>query len=495
MGNVFGQSNEGKVLAIWTEEQSHQHQTYFDLYIDRFGWGDQRNYIYISRSVIYSGVKDHVLAKYDDFMQNSILTKTAERANVSMPDFIHDHYVDYLMGQIRTSMNQLSYPDIKYVEDQINLKTNSEDGNRYWLLLGAINGKMCVDERTIKRRDGRSALVRRYYVRFSFKVAVYSSSMDKGIPDKDDDDDDDEAMEGNETRAPLGIEDRIKYLQGKEKEKKKRAKQRKQLEIEKQVLDAVIQESLEDMKQKEDDVQKRNVNMDEVAQAAEVDEKRSELIITTNDKYQKCPNVECGVYIERAYGCKHMKCPHCKVEFCDSCGEQVDPKNWKKHYLPPNKCRLWDDIDDLLNGNEANANKGNDVNVEEMEEGNIYLDVTDEKKMDISEKSLDENIIKQLIDIGIGNREQIVHAMKNVVDPNNAELVANFLLFKNRTNATAPTAPIPFTGGNTDAVLWQCHQCYNKNKAMYLFCPLCGAQKDTASNTNDDENTNIAKND
>jgi len=64
--------------------------------------------------------------------------------------------------------------------------------------------------------------------------------------------------------------------------------------------------------------------------------------------YKPCPN--CGQITERTYGCYHMKCgnPQCKVDFCDMCAQKLDPKKWKEHFNPPNKCVLWRNEEDLL---------------------------------------------------------------------------------------------------------------------------------------------------
>lgn len=65
--------------------------------------------------------------------------------------------------------------------------------------------------------------------------------------------------------------------------------------------------------------------------------------------WKSCPN--CGTMIERVYGCFHMKCPNpsCQTHYCDMCGKGLDPKHWKRHFNPPNQCRLWRNENDLLN--------------------------------------------------------------------------------------------------------------------------------------------------
>merc|ERR1712154_660938 len=176
-GNLLGSSNEAKVLAEWNEKQSEQFIECFNKYNQRFGWGDPMNSFYIQRSVIYTGDKDRVLAKYDDFVQNSLLAKSDRQdivVTVPMPDFIHDHYVDYLMTQIGSTLDQLSYPDIIYKTEKITLRKNSEDGMRYWLLIGALNCKLCIN------KNGK------YYARFLFKIAVYSKAMDINSPNIND---------------------------------------------------------------------------------------------------------------------------------------------------------------------------------------------------------------------------------------------------------------------------------------------------------------------
>eukprot|EP01083_Nonionella_stella_P220000 787543_1 len=65
--------------------------------------------------------------------------------------------------------------------------------------------------------------------------------------------------------------------------------------------------------------------------------------------WHQCPG--CETYIERTFGCFHMKCknPACGAEFCDGCGAMLDKKNWRAHFNPPNKCKLWAHADDLIN--------------------------------------------------------------------------------------------------------------------------------------------------
>merc|ERR1712154_750533 len=99
MGNLLGSSNEAKVLAEWNEKQSEQFIECFNKYNQRFGWGDPMNSFYIQRSVIYTGDKDRVLAKYDDFVQNSLLAKSDRQdivVTVPMPDIMQDSYLKLL---------------------------------------------------------------------------------------------------------------------------------------------------------------------------------------------------------------------------------------------------------------------------------------------------------------------------------------------------------------------------------------------------------------
>jgi len=76
--------------------------------------------------------------------------------------------------------------------------------------------------------------------------------------------------------------------------------------------------------------------------------------------WKQCP--KCHVYVERTFGCYHMKCknPQCNAEFCDGCGAELDPNDWQKHFNPPSKCELWsstDPLKDLLDpDNQENDN-------------------------------------------------------------------------------------------------------------------------------------------
>eukprot|EP01084_Bolivina_argentea_P301789 520744_1 len=613
---VYWSSHHANVLEEWKPQQLQSFSNFFNQHNSRFSWGDHCNYIYIQRSVIYTGVKDRVLVKYDNFVQNSILAKTenARRnrdiaSNVSMPDFIHDHYVDYLMSQISSALDQLSYPDVQYTSEQITLRKNSEDGMQYWLLLGVLNCKLCVDSKS------------KYYVRFSFKVAVYSKPME--------DDNNNQNVrnvigsnvsEGDHDYVTSGDE-QIRYLQKKLKEKKeaerKKSKPKQKSEREKQqdvcddydiLLQKTIEESLVENKkkcndkkneisvsEKNDDEKKEMVDADDtkgmnnnyekeinvekkddiISDNQESDEGNNEsddeeselksdvigvgsyidfnsdpedsdsemhnhhgqiirmkkdqwtiklddgqcnnyfideikvktkpavipvIVAKVNDSdkkmndyckeqgYKKCPNVDCGIYIERIYGCKHMKCMHCGCEFCDSCGKQIDPKNWKKHFLPPNSCRLWDDIDDLLNDNDnffADNNAKINAAFALFDEGNEQ--VTESKdNMENSKDVFDENVIKQLMDIGLGDRNAILNVMRNVQEKNDIEVVANALMFANETspintNVGDGDAPIAWSGNKTQ-ISWQCKQCFNKNRNIFLFCPLCGLKKGAETN-------------
>eukprot|EP01084_Bolivina_argentea_P123565 218970_1 len=72
--------------------------------------------------------------------------------------------------------------------------------------------------------------------------------------------------------------------------------------------------------------------------------------------WKPCPR--CKVYVERTFGCKHMKCGNaqCKCEFCDICGDELDTEKWQEHFNPPNKCRLWASEADLLYNDEQKTN-------------------------------------------------------------------------------------------------------------------------------------------
>jgi len=61
--------------------------------------------------------------------------------------------------------------------------------------------------------------------------------------------------------------------------------------------------------------------------------------------WKNCPG--CNVIIERSFGCFHMKCTHCKTEFCNQCGIKLDPTKWAEHFNI-GKCVLWNNEKDLL---------------------------------------------------------------------------------------------------------------------------------------------------
>jgi len=63
--------------------------------------------------------------------------------------------------------------------------------------------------------------------------------------------------------------------------------------------------------------------------------------------YKQCP--KCNLWIEKVYGCNHMKCanPQCNVHFCYQCNSQINGEKWQDHFSP-NNCVLWANGDDLL---------------------------------------------------------------------------------------------------------------------------------------------------
>lgn len=89
-------------------------------------------------------------------------------------------------------------------------------------------------------------------------------------------------------------------------------------------------------------------------------------VLAEENGWRQCPTPQCQAFIERTFGCRHMKCTQCAAEFCDLCGDQLDPQTWQQHFNPPNECRLWGDITDLLQ---------NDGNLQ----GHVQLQVDDQK--------------------------------------------------------------------------------------------------------------------
>jgi len=223
--------------------------------------------------------------------------------------------------------------------------------------------------------------------------------------------------------------------------------------------------------------------------------------LRVNEEYNgwiKCPNIECGMYIERMYGCKHIKCTNCTTNFCDCCGQQIDPLNWKKHFLPPNTCRLWEDIDDLLNDHDQffvhDDKKEINDKFEVFEEGDI--DDTESEYNSTDQVLFNENMIKQLIELGLGDRKSILQAMRVINEHNDIDVIANYLMLRKENEENCDNGSMPWleTENNHNKTVqnelledWKCRQCHNQCKDIYLFCPLCGMDKDDGTQRSNKE--------
>eukprot|EP01084_Bolivina_argentea_P182225 314631_1 len=121
--------------------------------------------------------------------------------------------------------------------------------------------------------------------------------------------------------------------------------------------------------------------------------------------WKQCP--KCNTCIEKTYGSNDMRCSNerCGCYFCISCGQELDKKNYRYHYSPPNKCRLWDDsalLIDPLSELEEDKNDERKLNINDNIMFNSDIDDNDDPETHIHSGKIvsvtEEQIIVELND-------------------------------------------------------------------------------------------------